>query len=83
MFLNVFFEGAILKNTYVLKTTYILKWMNNLFKIYGCCFIFSLLLNSVAADLYFLSKFSPQVKTFTILTCINTNLRRMKDCGLL
>ena len=31
----------------------------------------------------FLSKFSPQVKYFAILTCINTDLRCIKDCGLL
>ena len=32
------------------------------------------LLISVAAALYFLSKFSPQVKAFPILMCINTRL---------
>ena len=32
------------------------------------------LLISVAAALYFLSKFSPQVKDFPVLMCINMNL---------
>ena len=38
------------------------------------------LLNSVAADLI---KVFTTSKTFAILTCINTNLRCIKDCGLL
>ena len=46
---NVFFEGTILKNTYVLKTTYVLKWMNNLFKIYGCWLVWLLLYIFMAA----------------------------------
>ena len=53
MFLNVFFEGAIY-----------LKFM--VADYCGCCFILSCLLNSMVADLYFSSKFSPQVK---ILQC--------------
>ena len=32
------------------------------------------LLTSVAAALYFLSKFSTQVKAFPVLMCINTSL---------
>ena len=79
MFWNAFFEGAILKNTYVQKTTYVLKWMNNLFKIFGCWLVWLLLYIFMAADLYFLSKFSPQVK----LTCINTSLRCIKYYELL
>ena len=35
---------------------------------------FQCLLISLAAALYFLLKFSPQVKAFPILTCIYTNL---------
>ena len=35
---------------------------------------FQWLLISLAAALYFLLKFSPQVKAFPILTCIYTNL---------
>ena len=69
------------KTLFFERATYVLKCMKNLFKIYGCWLVW--LLNSVAADLYFLSKFSPEVKTFAILTCINTNLRCIKDCGLL
>ena len=96
--LKCIFWKSNLKSTYVLKcifwgsnfeehiffeeATYVLKCMNNLFKVYGCWLV-RLLLNSVVADLYFLSKFSPQVKNFAILTCINTNLRCIKDCRLM
>ena len=38
------------------------------------------LLNSVTADLI---KVFTTSKTFAILTCINANLRCIKDCGLL
>ena len=41
------------------------------------------LLNSVAADLYFFIKAFTTSKTFAILTCINANLRCIKDYGLL
>ena len=47
---------------------------------FGCCFIFLWLLNSVAADLI---KVFTTSKTFAILTCINTDLRCIKDCGVL
>ena len=47
---------------------------------FGCCFIFPWLLNNVAADLI---KVLTTSKTFAILTCINTNLRCIKDCELL
>ena len=77
---NVFFGGAILKNTYVLKTTYVLKWMNNLFKIYGCWLVWLLLYIFMAADLIKVFTIS---KTSAILICINTKLRYIKDCGLL
>ena len=89
MFWNVFFEGAILKNTYFVREQLMFwkVWAVYLkFMVAGyfrCYFIFLWLLNSVAADLYCLSKFSPKVKIFAILTCINTNLRCIKDCGLL
>ena len=59
MFWNAFFEGAILKSTYVLKCIF---WGRDFFRIYGCCFTLLWLLNSVVADIYFLPKFSPQVK---------------------
>ena len=36
---------------------------------------FQWLLISLAAALYFLLKFSPQIKAFPILTCIYTNLK--------
>ena len=35
-------------------------------RVYGCWL--------VSAALYFLSKFSPQVKAFSVLMCINTSL---------
>ena len=88
MFSNVFFEGAISKNTYVLETTYVLKWMNNLFKIYGCWLVWLLLYIFMAAkytgcwSVSFIKVFTTR-KTFAILTCINTKLRCIEDCGLL
>ena len=69
MFWNLYFEGAILRNTYVLKS------MNNLFKIYGCWLVWLLLYIFMAADLI---KVFTTSKTFAILTCINTNLRCIK-----
>ena len=68
MFWNIFFEGAIY-----------LKFMVDDY--FDCCFIFSWLLNNVAADL--IIKVFTRRKTFAILTCLNTNLRCIKDCGLL
>ena len=41
------------------------------------------LLNSVAVALYFFIKAFTTRKTFAIFTCINTNLRFIKDYGLL
>ena len=60
-FENTFFEGALLKITYVLKCIF---WGSNYlnFLIHGCCSIFSWLLISVVALLYFLLKSSPQAK---------------------
>ena len=88
MFWNAFFEGEILKNTYVLKTNYVLKWVNNLIKIYGCLLVYLLLYIFMAAEYFgswsvFFIKVFTTSKTFAILTCINTNLRCIKDCGLL
>ena len=73
MLWNLFFEGTILMCTCILKCIF---WGSNLIctgvlkcifegiiiLLFGCCFILSWLLISVAADLYFSSKFSPQVK---------------------
>ena len=42
---------------------------------------FQCLLISLAAALYFLLKFSPQVKAFPILTCIYTNLEWLSPLG--
>ena len=67
---HVFFEGA----------TYLLKCNNNLFKIYGCWLVWLLLYIFMAADLI---KVFTTSKTFAILTCINTNLRCIKDCRLM
>ena len=66
MFWNEFLEGAIY-----------LKFLVGDY--FGCCFIFSRLLNSVAADLI---KVFTASKIFAILTCINTNLRYITNCGL-
>ena len=75
---HIFFEGA----------TYVLKCMNNLFKIYGYWLVWLLLYIFMAIkwcgcwSIFFVKVFTAS-KTFTILTCINTNLRCIKDCGLL
>ena len=88
MFWNVFFEGATSKNTYVLKTIHVLKSINNLFKIYGCWLVWLLLYIFMAAkyigcwSIFFIKVFTTR-KTFAILTCINTKLRCIEDCGLL
>ena len=47
---------------------------------FGCCFLFSGLLNSVATDII---KVFATSKPFEILTRINLNLSCIKDCGLL
>ena len=46
----------------------------------AAAFIFSWFLNSVAAGLI---KVFTTSKTFAVLTCINTDLRCIKDCELL
>ena len=73
MFWNVFFEGAIYLKFMVAD------W---------CGFCFTFLWIFMAAEYcgcwsIFFIKFFTTSKTFAILTCINTNLRRVKDCGLL
>ena len=78
MFWNVFSEGAILKNTYVLKCIF---WGNNLFKICGCCFIFSWLLNSVVAVFVFFIKVFTASKNFCDIDMYKYKFKMYKDCG--
>ena len=46
MFWNIFFEGAILKSTYVLKCIF---WGSNLYRIYGCWLLQQLLYTFMVA----------------------------------
>ena len=76
------------KTIFFERATHVLKCMNNLFKTYGCWLVWPLLHVFMAAkycdcwSIFFIKVFTTS-KTFAILTCINTNLRCIKDCGLL
>ena len=78
--LNLYSEMCFLREQFI-PNLWLLTSLAAALYFRGCWIIW--LLNNMAADLYFLSKFSPQVKTLAILTCINTNLRCIKDYGLL
>ena len=76
------------RTVFLERATYVLKCMNYLFKIYGCWLVWLQLYIFMAAEkcgcwsIFFIKVFTTS-KTFATLTCINTNLRYMKDCGLL
>ena len=76
------------KTVFFKRAIYILKCMKNLFKIYGCRLVWLLLYIFMAAEYYdcwsiFFMKVFTTSKNFAMLTCINTNLRCIKDCWLL